>query len=225
MPPQGTPEGTKRAILQMLLREELKPSEMAGRLGITPTAVRQHLSALTALGLVERRRVATGPSRPPEIYRLSAEGRRVFPKRYDLLLAGVIEVMLERAGPERTFETVAEAARRLADGLKVLKDLPERERWTRLLAWLDHEFAWEADAAGWNGGPGRLIIHQCPFQDVSSRHPGVCGAFFSTLIQAMHPGVRLAHAPNAPGEACCQFVVTSGGAGSGEKEAGSRRRA
>jgi DeoR family suf operon transcriptional repressor len=206
--PQGTPEGTKHAIMQLLLRQELRPSDLARKLGVTPTAVRQHLATLAALGLVERRRVPAGPSRPPELYRLSVEGRRIFPKRYDLLVAGLVEVLLEQAGTERTLELVADAARRLADRVpSALRDGDERERWTRLLAWLEHEFAWEADAVGMNGTPGRLIIHQCPFQDVSTRYPPVCGVFFSTLIEALQRGVRLEHVPNAPGEACCEFVV------------------
>jgi predicted ArsR family transcriptional regulator len=213
MPPsQGVPEGTKHAILQMLLREELRPSDLATRLGVTPTAVRQHLATLSALGLVERRRVPAGASRPPEVYRLSAEGRRIFPKRYDLLVAGLLEVLLERTGPDRTLETVAAAARRLAERVTTaLPEAPSRERWARLLAWLEDEFAWEADAVGLDGTPGRLTVHQCPFQDVSSRHPSVCGVFFSTLIETLQPGARLEHLPNAPGEACCAFVVGNRG--------------
>jgi predicted ArsR family transcriptional regulator len=213
MPPsQGVPEGTKHAILQMLLRDELRPSDLASRLGVTPTAIRQHLATLSSLGLVERRRVPAGASRPPEVYRLSAEGRRTFPKRYDLLVAGLLEVLLERTGPDRTLETVAAAARRLAErATTALGEAPSRERWARLLAWLEDEFAWEADAVGLDGTPGRLTVHQCPFQDVSSRHPSVCGMFFSTLIETLQPGARLEHLPNAPGEACCAFVVGSRG--------------
>lgn len=213
MPPsQVVPEGPKHAILQLLLREELRPSDLARRLGVTPTAVRQHLATLAALGLVERRRVPAGASRPPEVYRLSVEGRRIFPKRYDLLVAGLLEVLLERTGPDRTLETVAAVARRLAERVApALGDASERERWTRLLAWLENEFAWEADAVGLGGAPTRLTIHQCPFQDVSSRHPSVCGVFFSTLIETLQPAARLEHAPNAPGEACCAFVVGNHG--------------
>jgi DeoR family transcriptional regulator, suf operon transcriptional repressor len=206
--PQGPVEGTKFSILQLLLRQELTPAELARRLDITPTAVRQHLATLAALGLVERRRVPAGPSRPPEMYRLSADGRRIFPKRYDLLVAGLLEVLLERIGADRTLEAVADAARRLAE--RVTPELGgggDAQRWTRLLAWLEQEFAWEADALRADGTPGRLIIHQCPFQDVSSRHPAVCGVFFSSLIEALQPGTQLEHAPDAPGEACCAFVV------------------
>jgi predicted ArsR family transcriptional regulator len=206
--PQGPPEGTKYAILQMLLREELRPSDLARRLGVTATAVRQHLATLATMGLVERRRVPVGPSRPPEIYRLSVEGRRTFPKRYDLLLSGLIEVLLEQSGKARALEAVAAAARKLAETVPALGDGSERDRWTRLLAWLDQEFAWEADAVGMDGAPARLTIHQCPFQDVSTRHPDVCGTFFSTLIAAVQPGTALTHAPNAPGEACCSFALS-----------------
>jgi DeoR family suf operon transcriptional repressor len=207
-PPQGRPEGTKFAIMQLLLRQELTPAELARKLDVTPTAVRQHLATLAALGLVERRRVRSGPSRPPEIYRLSTEGRRIFPKRYDLLVAGLLEVMLERSGADRTLEAVADAARRLAQQVALNRNGAPAERWTRLLTWLEQEFAWEADAPRADGTPARLVIHQCPFQDVSSRHPSVCGVFFSSLVEAIEPGVRLEHAPNAPGQACCAFLVS-----------------
>jgi DeoR family suf operon transcriptional repressor len=179
---------------------------------VTPTAVRQHLTTLAALGLVERRRIPAGPSRPPELYRLSDQGRRVFPKRYDLLVSGLLDVLFERTGSDRTLETVAAAARHLAERIApVMGEGSEREQWTRLLTWLESEFAWEADPVGMDGAPTRLTVHQCPFQDVSSRYPNVCGVFFSTLIESLCPGARLDHAPDAPGEACCAFVVKRAG--------------
>jgi predicted ArsR family transcriptional regulator len=210
--PQAIPYGTKLSILQLLLREELTPTDIADRLGVTPTAVRQHLAALSANGLVDRRRQPVGPSRPPEVYRLSTEGRRAFPKRYDLLVSGLVDVLMTRLGKDETLDTVAAAARWYAERLQpLLRDAPESERWPRLKAMLEEEFAWDAEAAGANGVPRRLLIHQCPFQDVSTRHPGVCGIFFSTVIRTLLCGVSLEHAPNAPGEACCAFELRNGG--------------
>jgi hypothetical protein len=40
--------------------------------------------------------VVTRPSRPTYLYRISAQGLRVFPKRYDLFLTLIIEVLAER---------------------------------------------------------------------------------------------------------------------------------
>jgi predicted ArsR family transcriptional regulator len=222
--PQAKPEGTKQAILQLLLREQLTPSDLARRLGVTPVAVRQHLATLSALGLVEGRRVRVGPSRPPEVYRLSPEGRRVFPKRYDLLLAELLEVLLSQSGADRTLAAVADAARRLAGKAPPSSDDSDRGRWTRLLAWLEQEFAWEADAIGPEGRPSRLVIHHCPFQDVSSRHREVCGVFFSTLVAALEPDARLEHVPDVPGEACCAFTVVGAAGRAGGKARKSGRR-
>ena len=88
---------------------------MAERLGVSPAAIRQHLTTLEALGLVTRRKGVTQPSRPTYLYRVSAQGMRVFPKRYDLLLTQLIEVLTEREGPEGTGAVIEAAARRMAE--------------------------------------------------------------------------------------------------------------
>jgi hypothetical protein len=64
------------------------------------------------------------------------------------------------------------------------------------------------------------VVHQCPFQDISARHPEVCGTFFSNLIESVEPGVTLAHMPNAPGEACCAFAVRRRNMAAGQRGSG-----
>ena len=81
------PTGTRLDILERLLRRELSSQALAEELGISPAAIRQHLATLEALSLVTRRKVVTQPSRPTYLYRVSPQGMRVFPKRYDLLLS------------------------------------------------------------------------------------------------------------------------------------------
>jgi predicted ArsR family transcriptional regulator len=202
------PHGTKRDILQLLVRDELSANELAVGLGLTPAGVRAHLATLSALGLVERRRVAGAANRPTEFYRLSAAGRRAFPKRYDLLLAQLVEVLADRYGVDGLVDAVAAAARRLAARAGgEFAALAPTERWARLLQWLDGEFAWETDSIDDAEGGHRLVVHQCPFLDVSSNRPVVCGAFFASLIQALYGEAAVQHLPGAEGEACCAFSV------------------
>src|SRR4026208_2404594 len=110
-----TPTGTRLDILELLLREELSSQQLSERLGVSSAAVRQHLTTLEALGLVVRRKLVTQPSRPTYLYRVSPRGMRIFPKRYDLLLAQMIDVLAERQGPEAVEQTIAAAARRGAE--------------------------------------------------------------------------------------------------------------
>ncbi|MDX1644592.1 MAG: UvrD-helicase domain-containing protein [Thermoanaerobaculia bacterium] len=56
----------------------------------------------------------------------------------------------------------------------------------------------EGSDDGW-----RLVLHQCPFQDLSAEHPAVCGTFFSTLIEARAGGQAPDHVPIRDGFRCC----------------------
>src|SRR6185503_5170361 len=111
-----SPTGTRLHILETLLRQELSSQSLADMLQISPAAVRQHLTTLEALWLVRRRKVVTQPSRPTYLYKVSAQGMRVFPKRYDLLLAQIIEVLAEQQGTAGAGALIEAAARKVAVG-------------------------------------------------------------------------------------------------------------
>jgi predicted ArsR family transcriptional regulator len=59
-----SPTGTRLDILKYLLRQELSSQVLADKLGVSPAAIRQHLTTLEALRLVTRRKMVTQPSRP-----------------------------------------------------------------------------------------------------------------------------------------------------------------
>jgi predicted ArsR family transcriptional regulator len=204
----ASPTGTRLEILELLLRQELSSQSLAERLKVSPAAIRQHLSTLEALGLVERRKVVTQPSRPTYLYRVSPQGMRVFPKRYDLLLSEMLEILAERSGPEGTSALVEAAAKRVADraGGHLLRG-SDAERWGRLLEWIETEFSWQAAVDEGPGEVRRITIHQCPFQDLSRTQPDVCGVFFGALIREACPQATVEHAPAPSEPACCAFVV------------------
>ncbi|HEY3068526.1 MAG TPA: ArsR family transcriptional regulator [Methylomirabilota bacterium] len=201
------PEGTKFDIMKLLLRRELSARSLAGELSVTPTAVRQHLETLYALGLVTRRKVITRPSRPTFLYRLSPGGAATFPKRYDLLLSLFVDVLLERHGVEWVALLVQDAARRLAERVRPrFDDADVDRRWPLLLDWLEEELAWHADVRV-DDGHHEIVIHQCPFREVSRVQPAVCGVFFRTLIQALYADVNVEHVGSVTGPACCHLRV------------------
>lgn len=215
MTPAITPlPGTKHDIMKLLVKRELSAQGLAEVLGVSPTAVRQHLDTLEALGLVVRRKVVTQPSRPTYLYRLTPEGLRVFPKRYELLLGELIQVLIERHGPQAVTDLVDAAAQRLAQRVRErFQRADARARWDLLAEWLERELAWQADVAEEPGGGRRLTIHHCPFQDVSRAHPAVCGVFFTALVRALYGDVPVEHLPGAGGVTCCALRVGSGRAG------------
>jgi len=203
-----SPTGTRLDILELLLRQELSSQSLAEKLGVSPAAVRQHLSTLDALGLVRRRKVVTRPNRPTYLYRVSAQGMRVFPKRYDLLLTRIIEVLAEQQGAAAAVALIEAAARKVAARAREHLGHPSApDRWPRFLDWLESEFLWQAAVVEEASGARRLTIHQCPFQDLSKTEPDVCGVFFGTLIREAGTQMTVAHVEAASEPACCAFLA------------------
>src|SRR4051794_23962402 len=74
---------TRRQILELLKRQgEADAEAIAVALGITPSGTRQHLTALTADGLVTHRADRTGPGRPRHLHALTSAGDSLFPRNY-----------------------------------------------------------------------------------------------------------------------------------------------
>ncbi len=199
------PTGTKLDILRLLMTQELSAQQLGERLQVSPAAIRQHLEALAARGLVARRKLVTRPSRPTFLYRLSPDGRRVFPKRYDLLLGDLLETLVERQGWRAVSRLLEAAAVRLAARVRSAAT-PTRARLEPPFERLEAELDWRADLARDAGGRRHVTIHHCPFQEVAAARPEVCGVFFSALLGALYGGARVE--PVAASDlACCRFVV------------------
>src|SRR5581483_3465543 len=106
---------TQQQLLVSLQRERdgLGVEALSNELGITVTAVRQHLAALGRDGLVEQ--VASAPSggRPAHVYALSEKAREAFPRRYSWFSEVLLEVLRHRVGPDglkRTLKALGEKA-------------------------------------------------------------------------------------------------------------------
>ena len=114
--------GTRRAILMALKkRGEARAEELADALGITVSAVRQHLNALAADGLVTHRQMKAGPGRPKHLYRLTAAAEAQFPKTYGELTNELLDyaadedpALVDRLFAKRRKRRIDDAKARLA---------------------------------------------------------------------------------------------------------------
>ncbi len=205
------PSGTKREILDLLIREELSAQELADRLGVSSAAVRQHLATLKGGGLVVRGKGDPRPGRPSYVYALSPLARRAYPKRYDVLASGLYDALLDRHGEAAALELVETAARRVArrarTGLAI--DDPGRS-WDVLLAWLEETFVLEAEWEPAGDGRRRIVVHHCPFQDISADRPRVCGTFLTSLIGELLGIDRVSHVPLEGRLRCCAIDIEEG---------------
>src|SRR5437879_5426896 len=126
------PATTRRAILLTIKRRgEARAEDLATTLGITPSAVRQHLTALVGEGLVSVREQRGGTGRPKFFYATTAAAEELFPKTYgdltnELLdfLSGEEPGMVDRLF-ERRQQRRVDAARQRLKGRSFEERIPE----------------------------------------------------------------------------------------------------
>ena len=92
----GLSVSAREVVLALKKRGEARASEIAEALGITPSGVRQHLSALRADGLVAYRTIHAGPGRPKFAYFLTEPAEALFPKTYHELTNEFLEKVYNR---------------------------------------------------------------------------------------------------------------------------------
>lgn len=121
---------TREALMHELLAakpEGLALDELAARLGVTRTAVRQQVASLERDGLVAPNGLRPSGRRPSRTYGLTELGRESFPRRYDLLSLSMLQALRKSQGDEAA-EAVLLA---MADDLA--------ERWLAAIAGLEPE--------------------------------------------------------------------------------------
>jgi DeoR family transcriptional regulator, suf operon transcriptional repressor len=199
---------TRRNLLLFLKkRGEASARDLADALGITVSAVRQHLAGLIAAGLVASRRDIRGPGRPPLLYSLAAAGEALFPRFYSELTNELLEYveeedaeLLQHVFERRRRRRVEQAARRLA-GKSFSARIAEL---TRIL----DEDGYLADVERRPGGRYLITEHNCAILGVAQRYGLACSTELEFLREAIPDATveRVAH--RMAGAHVCAYEVT-----------------
>ena len=186
---------TRRRILEHLKREENATSDaIATALGITASAIRQHLSALAADGLIQFQFRRTGPGRPTHLYSLTPAGDALFPRNYvdvaNELLSYIEDEdaeMLTRIFDKRGLARLQRAQVRVA-GLS----FPEK---VAMVARILDEDGYLADFTELPDGAFRITEHNCAVLAIAQRYQHACRTELE-FLQALLPEAevtRVAH--------------------------------
>jgi len=181
---------TREAVTQLLLSDgPLTAADLAGRLGISPAAVRRHLDQLIADGAVTSRqppsRGQRGRGRPARSYLFTDVGRNRLPHQYDDLAIQALDYLEQVAGPA----SVTEFARRRAEAI-VEPFAAELDSAGDVSARAD-VLARALTAAGFSAslqqvGVGRqLCQHHCPVGHVATRYPQLCEEELAVFTRAL----------------------------------------
>ncbi len=176
---------SKRRILEELLNKPRVVYELSERLGIQSNAVREHLSALEGMGYVYSEFVKTKVGRPKKIYRISAEGMKLFPKKYDLLLKILLDELTTENGSLWVRNFLKRAGERIvrADGDKA-KDINDLLTFYNNLGCM--ATAIEKD--------GNIVIkrNNCIYYSLAlETNNEFCGTFEDALIESMLPSYKV----------------------------------
>jgi predicted ArsR family transcriptional regulator len=168
--------GERQQQLLKLLQQQLAGmtvDQLAQGLAVTRTAVRQHLAALERDGLVERGATQPTGGRPEQLYRLSAKGQEVFPRRYSWFAELLLQMLESRLGSEQLAAQLAEI------GAKVAATLPppgqgSAEARITALAGIMRELGYDARPQESADGLPRIVASNCVFHHLAARFPEVC---------------------------------------------------
>ena len=212
-------DSTRDRVCRELL--ELGPvsaATLAGRLTLTPAAVRRHLDVLLEQGLVAvrdaRPAAHRGRGRPARLFVLTDAGHAAMATGYDDLAAQALRYLAEVAGPDavRRF-----AAGRLADlearyrpVVEAAGPDPQRRAEALAVALSGDGYAASTRAPGPAGGAGtQLCQGHCPVQHVARQFPQLCEAETDTFSRLL--GVHVQRlATLAHGEHVCTTHVPTG---------------
>jgi DeoR family transcriptional regulator, suf operon transcriptional repressor len=197
---------TRRAILLSIKTlGEARAEDLAAALGITPSAVRQHLSGMLGEGLVAVREHRGGAGRPKFYYSVTRAAEPLFPKRYGGLtneLLGYLDdeepEMVERLFDRRRQRRVDAARSRLA-GLSFEARVDELARILDEDGYLaDVE---RGDDVWW------IVEHNCAILEVALRYGQACSSEIGFLREVMPDAdiERVSHM--AAGEHRCAYQV------------------
>ena len=106
---------TQQRLLRHLLQSPggADVESLCSRLRISHNAVRQHITALTARGLVEHTQSRATGGRPQARYCLTDLGREQFPRNYAQISAALLDGIVERLGRDEATDLLVDLGKRL----------------------------------------------------------------------------------------------------------------
>lgn len=176
-------------------------------LGITTTAVRQHLNTLQNEGYVERKAVHTGVGRPHHAYAVTAKAQEIFACHCDDLALTLLEEVFALEGVEQTNLLLARVSNRLAN--KYQQSVRSNLLVERVdeLATALYQRGVLTDVHEQDENTFVLHTYNCPYHELAQDHREICEMDEAMLRQILGSEVNLTSCM-MDGHQGCSFVVS-----------------
>ena len=180
--------------------------ELEQLLGVTTTAVRQHLGSLQNEGYVERTRVNSGVGRPHHSYSITDKVRELFACHCDDLALTLLEEVLAVEGKERTAQLLERVSNKLAHRYANTVRSTVLHKRVEELADAFYAQGILTDVVEREGDMFILKTYNCPYHELAQEHREVCEMDQHMLRTVLGSDVSLS-ACMMDGHAGCSFVV------------------
>lgn len=200
-------ETEDRSLLDLIRRHgPLTVVEIAGRLGVTATAVRNRLTRLVGSGMVERRVEHGGRGRPRHTYQASVEAHKRLGQNYadlavvlwDEMMRTVEDRKLRRMLFGRITDRLAELYRSQLTG----------DEWEGRLVQLGsilHDRGIETEVTRGDGSMLPVLKqHSCPYYELAETDRAVCAMERKMFEKVLGRGLRLSQC-RLDGHRSCDF--------------------
>lgn len=176
-------------------------------LGVTTTAVRQHLQTLQAEGYIERRTVHAGVGRPHHAYFLTPKVQELFACQCDDLALTLLQEVFLLEGEARAAVLLDRVGTRLAHKYASgVRSTVLQERVKELARTLNGNGVL-ADALPQDEDTIVLRTYVCPFHELANERREVCDMDTNMMRKVLGSDVSLS-ACMLDGHAGCTFVVS-----------------
>ena len=205
-------ENTRTEILKHLLGNSMTALQLKEILGINESAVRRHLQKLENRNLLEHQFEKASKGRPKKYYKLTEEGRELFPKETDLLMNILIK-QLEKQLSESEMESLME---KVGDDIKDYLEPDKKEEDTeKNLKELIDNFNRLGFFCSYKKHDDEYTIEyrNCIFSDVSRRFAKyICGIHKETMEDVLGEDIDFEQTSSILGgdEVCHQVIKKEG---------------
>jgi predicted ArsR family transcriptional regulator len=195
----------RKKLLRHLLRNKAGATvdELTREIGVTRTAVRQHLAVLIRRGIVAASGVRPSRGRPNQLYVLTEAGKEEFPRHY----AWFAELLVEAIADEHGVAGLRTRLGRIASGVvgQLVQRAPRpedrRARIERLSGLMD-ELGYDARTAADVEGEPTIEADNCVFHDLARKHPEICQFDLALLSGYTGSNVELRECMARGGHVC-----------------------
>ncbi len=198
----------QQQLLQVLLENKsgLTVDELSKSLGITRTAVNQHLLVLESGGYIAKGKLTKTGGRPGHTYMLTEQGHDLFPKQYAWFSQLLLDSLQKQIGEDGLEKYMTRLGIELSKSLKDrIKGTTPEERIVEVAAMMQ-ELGYDAHAEQTENRLPVINAHNCVYHHLAKTHREVCQFDLSLLSTLLNADIKHSTCM-AKGDQCCQFQV------------------